>query len=374
MAKVWQATSDSQSPTMHSLDFHTYDSVDGTTEELPPSVADAVAEAGQILRSGGLVAFPTETVYGLGANARDEQAVGRIFAVKGRPADNPLIVHIADVDQLPQVVRGADQLPDPVRRAIDAFWPGPLTLILPVADGIAPSVHPGTDTVGVRLPAHPLARALIRAAGCPIAAPSANRSGRPSPTVAADVLEDLGDDIDGVLDGGACNFGIESTVVEVGADVATIYRPGSITREQLQQTLGVPVELDPHLTGADEDTTGIRSPGMKYRHYAPNAEVHVWWGDSAKVLVAMMEFIDAHPGKSLAVISERPFAGRCKSWAPVAGERYELALARHLYRLLREFDRHGVDYILVQGVAPTGVGAAVMNRLYKASEGRVSQV
>ncbi|WP_083520707.1 L-threonylcarbamoyladenylate synthase [Alicyclobacillus kakegawensis] len=338
------------------------------------SAVGALTEAAQVLRDGGLVAFPTETVYGLGANAMLQSAVERVFAVKGRPADNPLIVHIADVAQLADVVAAPGTLPAPVRRAMEAFWPGPLTLILPASERVAEAVHPGTDTVGVRMPNHPVALELIRRAGCPVAAPSANKSGRPSPTRAADVMEDLGDDIDGVVDGGACRLGIESTVAHVTEDKAVIYRPGGVTREQLQAALGIQVEFAPHLLDAEAQGDKVPSPGMKYRHYAPDAQVHVWWGDGAKVLVAMMEFIDAHPGKRLAVISERPFAGRCKAWSPAPGERYETALAHHLYRLLREFDRHQVDYILVQGVAPEGVGAAVMNRLQKAAEGRLHKV
>ncbi|MCL6632987.1 MAG: threonylcarbamoyl-AMP synthase [Alicyclobacillus herbarius] len=346
--------------------------------QVNPDAGDAewegLAQAATLLKNGGLIAFPTETVYGLGANAGREEAVQRIFQVKERPADNPLIVHIADLAQLPDVVANPDELPAPARRAMEVFWPGPLTLILPVSDRIAAAVHPGTDTVGVRMPNHDLARELIRRAGCPVAAPSANKSGRPSPTLASDVIEDLGAEIDGVIDGGACKVGIESTVARISDDKAVIYRPGGITREQLQEALSIPVELAPQLTGEATDAGNVPSPGMKYRHYAPDAEVHVWWGDGARVLVAMMEFIDAHPGKSLAVISERPFAGRCKSWAPAPGEPYDAALAQHLYRLLREFDRSHVDYILVQGVAPDGVGAAVMNRLQKASAGRVYSV
>lgn len=332
---------------------------------------DAIQEAGETLRKGSLIAFPTETVYGLGANALDDTAVREIFAAKGRPADNPLIVHIADEEGLNRVVADVDVLPTTVHKAMAAFWPGPLTLILPASAELASSVHPGMDTVGVRCPNHPVAQALIRAAGVPIAAPSANKSGRPSPTCANDVEEDLASTIDGIIDGGSCTEGLESTVVRIDDESAVIYRPGSVTREALERVLEIPV-VNAIIDSAKGEAAP--SPGMKYRHYAPNASVHVWVGDPVRVQVAMMQFIDEHDAATTAVISPRPFSGRVRSWMPAQYENYSTALSHRLYRLLRDFDREGVSHILVQGVDRTGIGAAVMNRLERAAEGHVYQV
>lgn len=338
----------------------------------------AIAEAGERLRAGGLIAFPTETVYGLGANALDDAAVREIFTAKGRPADNPLIVHIADEAGLAAVVANADSLPAAARAAMAAFWPGPLTLILPASSQLAAAVHPGMDTVGVRCPNHPVAQALIRAAGVPIAAPSANQSGRPSPTTAQDVQEDLASALDGIVDGGSCSEGLESTVVRIDDTGGTIYRPGSVTREALERVLGLPV-VDATLAATDasaapEDGRGTVSPGMKYRHYAPNARVHVWTGDASHVQVAMMQFIGQNEAAHIAVISSRPFSGRISSWMPEPGQDYCTALSHNLYRLLRAFDRAGVSHILIEGVNRVGIGAAIMNRLDRAAEGRVVSV
>ncbi|MCF8567139.1 threonylcarbamoyl-AMP synthase [Alicyclobacillus tolerans] len=332
-----------------------------------------IQEAAEVLRQGGLIAFPTETVYGLGANALQEEAVRRIFAAKGRPGDNPLIVHIASLQQLTDVTDHPDRLPEPVQRAMRAFWPGPLTLILPASSKLAPSVHPGLDTVGIRFPSHPVAQALIRAAGCPVAAPSANRSGRPSPTTAQDVLEDMADRVDGVIDGGPSAVGVESTVALIERDRAVIYRPGGISKEQLEAAIGVPVELDAHLVSGDQ---APKAPGMKYRHYAPDAKVYVWWGDADRVAQKMQEFALQCSGEPIAVISPTQvpdIPGLAASWTPQSHE-YPAALARELYRLLREFDRLHVAHILIAGVAPDGIGLAVMNRLEKAAEGRVERV
>lgn len=376
---------------------------------------ESLREAANALRQGNLVAFPTETVYGLGANALNENAVRRIFSAKGRPADNPLIVHIADLSALPQVTANPDDLPEPVHRAMEAFWPGPLTIILPVHPQLAPSVHPSMSTVGVRMPNHPVAQKLLRLADCPVAAPSANKSGKPSPTTAGDVLEDLSTELlngDGVVDGGSCDVGVESTVIAFEGDKVVIYRPGGVSKEQLEDALGIPVVLDPHIEQSYTHTTPAaskagsaesagssaqskagqaeseefvpRSPGMKYRHYAPNAQVRVWWGDARRVKERMQDFAAKHADEQLAVITRHPWLDCPENvlcWAalgPSASEptasAYERILSRELYRLLREFDRHHAAHILIEGVPPTGLGLAVMNRLTKASEGRVQQV
>jgi L-threonylcarbamoyladenylate synthase len=347
--------------------------VRGVVEEV--RLSEKLQEAAAALKQGGLVAFPTETVYGLGADATNEQAVRGIFAAKERPADNPLIVHIGDMSMLRQAVADEEALPAPARKAMEAFWPGPLTLILPAHPAIAPSVRPGMDTIGVRFPAHPVAQALIRLAGRPIAAPSANRSGKPSPTTAGDVTEDMEGRIVGVVDGGPCAVGVESTVVAIAEREAVIYRPGGVTREQLEECLGIPVTLDPHLS---TPTAAPKAPGMKYRHYAPDASVHVWWGDQRAVEGALRQFCECHAGERIAMILpsgwQVPATDGGLIWTAPSSEPYAEALSRELYRLLREFDRAGAAHILVVGVPPQGLGAAVMNRLQKASEGRVHRV
>ena len=362
-----------------------------------------LAEPARRLRAGEVIAFPTETVYGLGANAWDETAVRKIFAAKGRPADNPLIVHIAHESDLDGVVANPSTIPEPARRLMKAFWPGPLTLILPAHEKLATAVHPGMDTVGVRMPDDPVAHSLIAAAGCPIAAPSANSSGRPSPTTADTVAHDLADRIDGLVDGGPCIVGLESTVAAVTDSEGIVYRPGWITPEELAEVAGVPFRLDPHLEGGGETP---RSPGMKYRHYAPDAKVSVWWGETEKVVEAVQEFSTAtkqgdltggpdqgdhaggadqgdhvtasgQGGPRLAIICPADFPvieGVTERWSPGTDEPYETGLSRELYSRLRWADDVDADFVLIVGVPPKGHGLALMNRLQKASEGRLFHV
>ncbi len=340
-------------------------------------------EPAEILRNGGLVAFPTETVYGLGANAFNEQAVRGVFAAKGRPADNPLIVHIAQKADIARVAVDGFQPNAAMRRAMDVFWPGPLTIILPVHPDIAKSVHPNMDTVGVRIPDQPIARMLIQLSDCPIAAPSANRSGRPSPTTGFDVIEDMAGRIDGVVDGGVCLIGLESTVIAIDESEAVIYRPGGITKEQLELALSIPVSLDPHLTSHHSDQFAPKSPGMKYRHYAPNASVHVWWGDINKVAYEMRSFYDSLSGADQATTAvmvpqylRAQFSiPKTRMWTAMETKKYALCLSQALYYQLRAFDRLGMTHILICGVNPNdGIGLALMNRLQKSSEGRVLHV
>lgn len=344
----------------------------------------AVQAAGNFLKQGKLVAFPTETVYGLGANAWDEEAIKKIFQVKRRPADNPLIVHIADEAQLNALLPAKYQISSAERRLMDAFWPGPLTLVFPSGRDVAASVHPKSDTIAVRMPSHPAARAIIRASGCPIAAPSANTSGRPSPTTAQMVIDDLGDTIDGLVDGGDTDIGVESTVVLIDAERATILRPGGITQEMIASVIQMPVVYDAHLI--DLDTPPL-SPGTHYRHYAPNARVHVWWGGSDEIYAAMLELLtaDAEDGTTdtirAGVIAPTDFVSRFElpvnraAIAAISADTYPEDLARQLYRLLRKFDADGATDILVYGVDPAhGIGTAVMNRLQKSADGRFFRV
>ena len=226
---------------------------------------DSIALGAKLIREGELVGFPTETVYGLGANALDAEAVVKIFEAKGRPQDNPLITHVSCVEEIPPLVRA---IPAAAKKLMEAFWPGPMTLILPKADCIPNAVSAGLDTVGIRLPSNADARALIRAAGRPIAAPSANRSGRPSPTTALHVLEDMDGRIPLILDGGACQVGVESSVIDATGDVPVILRPGGITPEMVERVLGH-VRVDEHVMSPLREGDVARSPGMKYKHYAP---------------------------------------------------------------------------------------------------------
>ena len=233
-----------------------------------------IRRAGQLLRQGGVVAIPTETVYGLAAHATNPQAVQKIFEAKGRPQDNPLIVHIASLEELPALVR---QVPDAAKKLAETFWPGPLTMIFYKSEKIPAETSAGLDTVGIRMPQHLAARQVIQAAGVPLAAPSANRSGRPSPTTAEHVMNDMKGRIDAVLDGGPCQVGVESTVVDMTGDVPRVLRPGAVTREQILRVLGS-VEVDSAVFHEVAPGEVVRAPGMKYRHYAPKAPVLLFEG------------------------------------------------------------------------------------------------
>ncbi|HWI52158.1 MAG TPA: L-threonylcarbamoyladenylate synthase [Symbiobacteriaceae bacterium] len=335
--------------------------------------AAPIAEAAAAIRSGGLVAFPTETVYGLGADAANAAAVARIFVAKGRPSDNPLIVHVSDRDMLADVVK---EIPPKAEKLIERFWPGPLTLVLPKLPGIPDSVTCNLPTVGVRMPHHPVALALIRAAGVPIAAPSANRSGRPSPTAAEHVVEDLTGRIDVILDGGETGVGVESTVIDMTVDPPVLLRPGGVTVEQLIKEIGE-VVVDSSVHGA-EAGEAPRSPGMKYKHYAPRAQVILVDGPvlqmQAKIKDLAYEYEEE--GQKVGVMCCNESRGVYQS--PVVleyGSREDLAsMASDLFSTLRAFDRHGVDVILVEGVPATGIGLAIMNRLRRAASGRVVDV
>jgi L-threonylcarbamoyladenylate synthase len=302
-----------------------------------------------VLRGGGLVAFPTETVYGLGADALSEAAVRKIFAAKGRPADNPLIVHVAGVDQVAALVRA---VPAVAAALMAKFWPGPLTLVFERSAAVPDVTTAGQATVGVRVPAHPAALALLRACGRPLAAPSANRSGRPSPTSAAHVLGDFSNgEIDVVLDGGSCEVGLESTVVDVTRAVPMVLRSGGVTVEALRAAVG---EVDV-LIGHDPEAMA-RSPGLRHRHYAPRARV---------VLVGAGE---AQGGDDVAVISRRTRpVGFVGTWRQMPADLE--GFARELFAALREVDAPGVETIVVEGVEEEGLGRAILDRLRRAAAG-----
>ena len=334
---------------------------------------EALRPAADTIRAGGLVAFPTETVYGLGANATDAEAVARIFVAKGRPADNPLIVHVAEKAAVYQV---ASSVSAAAARLMERFWPGPLTLVLPRVQTIPDNVTCGLATVGVRMPDHPVALALIRAAGVPVAAPSANLSGRPSPTTAEHVMEDLGDRIDMIIDGGETGVGLESTVLDLTVDPPVLLRPGGVTVEQLCEELG-PINIDRSVHGT-EAGEAPRSPGMKYAHYAPRAKVILFDGPVLHMQERINDLLYEYreEGRRVGILCAAQSRGVYQ--APIVleyGSREDLAgIASDLFSTLRAFDRHAVDVILAEGVPSHGIGLAIMNRLRRAAAGQVVEV
>lgn len=334
--------------------------------------AEALCPAAKILRAGGLVAFPTETVYGLGANGLDGAAAMKIYSAKGRPSDNPLILHIADEAMLAQLTQAVSEA---ARQLMRAFWPGPMTLILRRQSVVPDQVTGGLDTVGIRMPDHPVARALIQMAGVPLAAPSANTSGRPSPTTAAAVLADLDGKIDAVVDGGACNYGVESTIIDCTEAVPIVLRPGAVTMEMLRDTIGV-VLLDPALAGE----TGVpKAPGMKYTHYAPKAPLILLEGNAQRMADALLAEIGKAEaaGKCPGVIVSEETATLLPRHVETAvyGRRGDAAqIAANLYEALRGFDHSRVDVIFAEGTTERGIGLAVMNRLHKACGYRIIRV
>jgi L-threonylcarbamoyladenylate synthase len=331
---------------------------------------DKIKRAAEIIRKGGLVAFPTETVYGLGGNALDENAAKKIYAAKGRPQDNPLIVHISSHLQLDQLVK---EIPVRARILMDKFWPGPLTIIFYKKDIVPYGTTGGLDTVAIRMPAHPVALELISEAKVPIAAPSANISGRPSPVCAKDVAEDLSGRIEMILDGGATSVGVESTVLDLSEKVPMILRPGGVTREDLEEILG-PVDLDPGLAPGEKP----RSPGQKYRHYAPKAQMTVVEGSIENQVKTIEEFAKRleTDGFEVGIMATAQTRHRYTRGhiISVGGRTAPLTISSNLFTILRKFDRLGVDKILAEGISKDGIGLAVMNRLYKAAGFNVLKV
>ena len=323
--------------------------------------AGQVEEAAAVLRRGGLLGIPTETVYGLGANGLDEGAVGRIFAAKGRPQDNPLILHIPSADRLERYCR---DIPAAAYVLAGRFWPGPLTMILRRRPLVPDAVTAGLDTVGMRCPAHPVCRAILAAADLPVAAPSGNTSGRPSPTTAADMLEDMDGKIDAIVDGGPCAVGVESTIIDLTETPPRLLRPGGVTLEELEAVLGE-VAVDPAVTrlmGAGEKP---RAPGMKYRHYAPKAPVTVVQGAPAQAA----RYIRRHIGDADGVICFNEFVPLFEGHPvePIGPAGDPAEHARRVFDALRYFDGTDVQRIWAQCPDPVGIGLAVSNRLNKAA-------
>lgn len=329
---------------------------------------EAYEEAAQCLKRGGLVAFPTETVYGLGGNALEEEAAKKIYAAKGRPSDNPLIIHIAEVSALKEL---ASEIPEVAIRLAEHFWPGPLTMILPKSEKVPLGTTGGLDTVAIRMPDHPVALQLIRTSGLYLAAPSANTSGRPSPTLAEHVAEDLSGRIDMILDGGMVRVGLESTIVDLTEEIPVILRPGCITKEMLEQVVGQ-VKIDPAiLTAQGMSNAKPKAPGMKYKHYAPKAELTIFKGKTASVVNWIKNKTEEMEKEGLTVgilATEETKSDYTKGIVRVIGSRREEgSIARGLFACLREFDHLQVDVILAESFEEDAMGEAIMNRMNKAA-------
>ena len=321
---------------------------------------DDIVRAAEILQGGGLVAFPTETVYGLGANALDEVAVGSIFTAKGRPSDNPLIVHISNIKQLESLVL---EVPPLARVLIDKFWPAPLTIVMKKSNLVPNIVSAGLDTVAIRMPNHKIALELIEKSGLPIAAPSANTSGKPSPTKAMHVAEDMTGRIHAIIDGGSCDVGVESTVIDVTGEIPLLLRPGMVTYEQLVDVLG---EVKQNFEYKDGETP--RSPGVKYKHYAPKAQVVILRGNFAKYINE-----NAHKYNNVGVLchTNAIFPNNCvvKKLGESSSE-----YAANLFAYLRDFDNEDIDIIFAEDIGSGGINLAVSNRLYKAAGYKIIEV
>lgn len=329
--------------------------------------ADLVEEAARVLREGGLVAFPTETVYGLGGNGLDSEACKKIYSAKGRPSDNPLILHISQISELRPIVR---EIPPKAQKLMDAFWPGPLTMIFPKSDIVPLTTTGGLDTVAVRFPSHPVAIAIIRASGLPIAGPSANSSGKPSPTRASHVAFDLSGKIDMIVDGGAAEWGLESTIVDVSGEIPIILRPGAITKEMMEAVVDE-VLIDPAILSKPSDDLRPKAPGMKYTHYSPAAKVTLVKGDSNAVIRKINQLCtsDSAQGKKTGVMATEETKEFYQADVVLSLGKRESPeeIGANLFKFLRKFDFLGVDMVYSEVFPEVGEGLAIMNRLNKAA-------
>lgn len=328
--------------------------------QLLNATTEGINEAARLLRDGQLVAVPTETVYGLAANALNPTAVAAIFQAKGRPMDNPLIVHIADIKDWEPLVR---DIPDAARRLADAYWPGPLTIILPAADCVPNEVRGGLSTVAVRFPADPVAQAVILHSGCPLAAPSANRSGSPSPTNATRVMQDMQGRIAAVLDGGDSAVGVESTVLDMSGDTPRLLRPGGVTPDMIEAIIGK-IEIDPAVTHALQKGAVAASPGMKYKHYAPRARIRLIKGPPT----AYIQYVNDHAGDGIAALCFDEDQEHLRVPSVTYGHRDRpLEQAHRVFDALRQLDEIGAHMVYAACPRPQGVGLAVYNRMIRAA-------
>lgn len=337
-----------------------------TTKIYEPT-EENIKRAAELIKSGETVAFPTETVYGLGANAYDAEAVKKIFAAKGRPADNPLIVHISDMEMLKGIT---SEVPEYAFRLADKFWPGPLTMIMPKSQKIPHVTSGGLDTVGVRFPSNPVAKELIRLSGLPIAAPSANSSGRPSPTNAGRVYEDMSGKIPAIIDGGECDIGLESTVIALSGNKVTVLRPGKVTAEMISEVLPeADVSVDEAVSKEVAKDAVVASPGMKYKHYAPKADVIILKGSRE----AYREYVRRHCGDGVFCLlydeSDSIDGVPYICWGSTHEEQ-----AKKLFEVLREFDEKGAKRVYAMCPDTDGIGLAVYNRILRAAGFSVLEV
>lgn len=335
---------------------------------------EVLEKAAAIIRAGGLVAFPTETVYGLGANALDEAAAKKIYAAKGRPSDNPLIAHVSCLEEIAPLV---SRMPEKGKKLAETYWPGPMTMVFPKSDIVPYGTTGGLDTVAIRMPSDPVAAELIRLSGVPIAAPSANTSGRPSPTKAEHVFQDMNGKIDAIIDGGPVGIGLESTIVDVTEDIPMVLRPGAITVEMLRETVGE-VGIDPAILGPLSADVRPKAPGMKYRHYAPKADLTLVEGKTEAVVetINLLAAEKIDEGRKVGIICTDETrkcypAGILKSIGVRANQE---TIAHNLYAVLRDFDDCGAEYIYSEGFSEDNLGRAIMNRLNKAAGYHIMKV
>lgn len=329
---------------------------------------DLISLFANMLADGKTVIFPTETVYGLGANALDVDAATKIYQAKGRPSDNPLLVHVADKEDVYDLVENID---DRAKLLMDKFWPGPLTIVFKKKAIIPDRTSGGLDTVAIRMPSDQVARDLIRRAGVPIAAPSANISGRPSPTKPEHIIRDMDGRVDGILVGGPCNYGVESTIVDLSDDIAMVLRPGSVTLEMLREVLGQ-VDLDPSLKNKD-DNVKAKAPGMKYKHYSPQAQVYIVKADDLEGFAERVDSLcedNAKKGLKIGVMTMNYDQHSYQAKVFDLGGSYT-EVAKNLFDSLISLDRESIDIAYVPYFEERGIGVAIMNRLKKAAAYRI---
>lgn len=333
----------------------------------PAENTETFSQAAEIIISGGLVAFPTETVYGLGANGLDGVAVKKIYEAKGRPSDNPLILHISQLDELKPLVK---EIPEKAKLLADAYWPGPLTMIFKKADIVPKETSGGLDTVAVRFPENKAAQCFIKKCGVPIAAPSANTSGRPSPTRASHVEFDLGGKIDMIIDGGACEFGLESTIVDVTEDIPCLCRPGSVTPDMIREVVGE-ITIDKAVIKKVEKGEKPKAPGMSYTHYSPNADVVIVSGNTENMVDKINELAEktAKDGFKTGIIATEETKDKYKNaQVLVVGSRQKPeTIAANIFKMLRKCDFLGIEKVYAEGLPEDELGLAIMNRLKKAA-------
>ena len=332
---------------------------------------DLFEKAAQVIQEGGLVAFPTETVYGLGANALEASAVKKIYQAKGRPSDNPLILHIARKEDVYQI---ACNVSETAERLMEAFWPGPLTLIFQKKEVVSAEVAGGLETVGVRFPQNRIAQQFIKHAAVPIAAPSANSSGKPSPTRASHVMYDLMGKVDIIIDGGSAELGLESTILDVSSEKVILLRPGSVTKEMIEAVVGI-IELDESISKPIAEDAVPKAPGMKYTHYSPLAEITIFEGDIDRVVAAINAKIANQTQKVGVLATEQTKHAYPNADVLVVGDRQNPeSIAANLFKMLRKFDYLGIEQVYSESFGEEELGMAIMNRLQKAAAYRIRKI